>query len=89
MTDFKVSHRYATSLLEDSVEKNKLEVITSNMILLSNTLKENTKLQLALESPVIKQEVKSSILKEIFKSVFDEDTFKFINFVIEKKRESL
>ena len=89
MTDFKVSHRYATSLLEDSVEKNKLEAITADMILLSNTLKDNTKLQLALESPVIKPGVKSSILKEIFKDVFDEDTFKFIDFVIEKKRESL
>jgi len=89
MTDFKVSHRYATSLLEDSVEKNKLEVITADMILLSTTLKENTNLQSALESPVIKQEVKSSILKEIFKDVFDNDTFKFINFVIEKQRESL
>jgi len=89
MTDFKVSHRYATSLLEDSVEKNKLEVITSNMILLSDTLKDNTKLQLALESPVIKPEIKASILKEIFKDVFDEDTFKFIDFVIEKKRENL
>ncbi len=89
MTDFKVSHRYATSLLEDSVEKNKLEAITADMILLSNTLKDNTKLQLALESPVIKPEVKSSILKEIFKDLFDEDTFKFIDFVIEKKRESL
>ena len=89
MTDFKVSHRYATSLLEDSVEKNKLEVVTADMILLSKTLKDNPKLQSALESPVIKPVVKSSILKEIFKSVFDEDTFKFIDFVIEKKRESL
>ena len=89
MTDFKVSHRYATSLLEDSVEKNKLEAITADMILLSKTLKDNIKLQLALESPVIKPGVKSSILKEIFKDVFDEDTFKFIDFVIEKKRESL
>ncbi len=89
MTDFKVSHRYATSLLEDSVEKNKLEAITADMILLSNTLKDNPKLQSALESPVIKPEVKSSILKEIFKDVFNQDTFKFIDFVIEKKRESL
>ena len=89
MADFKVSHRYATSLLEDSIEKNKLEAITADMTLLSNTLKANSKLQLALESPVIKAEVKSSILKEIFKSAFDEDTFKFIDFVIEKKRESL
>ena len=89
MTDFKVSHRYATSLLEDSVEKNKLEAITADMILLSKTLKDNIKLQLALESPVIKPGVKSSILKEIFKDVLDEDTFKFIDFVIEKKRESL
>lgn len=89
MTDFKVSHRYATSLLENSVEKNKLQVITGDMKLLSNTLKDNVKLQLALESPVVKPEVKSSILKEIFKDFFDRDTFKFIDFVIEKKREDL
>ncbi len=89
MTDFKVSHRYATSLLENSVEKKKLEIITGDMKLLSSTLRDNTKLQLALESPVIKPEIKSSILKEIFKDSFDKDTFKFIDFVIEKKRENL
>jgi F-type H+-transporting ATPase subunit delta len=89
MADFKVSHRYATSLLENSVENNKLELITADIILLSKTLKDNIKLQSALESPVIKEEVKSSILKEIFKDKFDKDTFKFIDFVIEKKRENL
>lgn len=89
MTDFKVSHRYASSLLEDSVEKNNLAAITKDMTILLNTLKKNNRLQLALESPVIKPEVKSSILNEVFKDYFDKDTFKFINFVIDKKREDL
>lgn len=89
MADIKVSHRYATSLLETAIEKNKLDKVSVDMLLLVDVLEENKKLQLALESPVIKPEVKSAVMREIFKEKFDSDSLSFIDFVIGKNRENL
>jgi F-type H+-transporting ATPase subunit delta len=89
MANLKVSHRYATSLIETAIEKNKLDKISSDMILLLDALKDYRTLQLMLDSPVVRPEIKNNILKEIFSSKFDPDSLNFLNFVIEKKRENL
>ena len=89
MANLKVSHRYATSLIETAIEKNKLDKISSDMILLLDALNDNKALQLMLNNPVIRPEIKGNILKEIFSSKFDSESLNFLNFVIEKKRENL
>jgi F-type H+-transporting ATPase subunit delta len=89
MADFRILHRYATSLLETTLEKNNLDVITSDIKLLVETLDENRQLQLALESPVIKPETKLSILKEIFETKVSKDSMDFIEFIVIKRREDL
>jgi F-type H+-transporting ATPase subunit delta len=89
MANLKVSHRYASSLIETAIEKNKLDKISSDMILLLDALNDNKALQLMLDNPVIRPEIKSNILKEIFSSKFDAESLNFLNFVIEKKRENL
>jgi len=89
MADFRILHRYATSLLETTLEKNNLDVITSDIKLLVDTLDESRQLQLALESPVIKPETKLSILKEIFQTKVSKDSMDFIEFIVIKRREDL
>ena len=89
MADFRILHRYATSLLESALEKNNLDTITSDIRLLVDTLDQNRQLQLALESPVIKPETKLSILREIFENKVSKDSMNFIEFVIVKRREDL
>lgn len=89
MADFRILHRYATSLLETAIEKNNLEVVTSDIRLLVNTLDQNRNLQLMLDSPVVRPETKLSILKEIFDNKISKDSMTFIEFIISKSRESL
>ncbi|MBT8379248.1 MAG: ATP synthase F1 subunit delta [Ignavibacteria bacterium] len=89
MANLKVSHRYATSLIETAIEKNKLDKVSSDMILLLEALKDSKQLKLMLDNPVIRPELKEKILKEIFTSKFDSDSLNFLSFVIEKKRENL
>jgi len=89
MSDFRVLHRYAISLLETAIEKNNLDVITNDLHLLVDTLKQNKKLELMLESPVIRPELKFKILDEIFGKKISKDSMNFIEFVISKKRENL
>lgn len=89
MADFRVLHRYATSLLETAIEKNNLDVVTSDIQLMVETLLQNKKLELMLESPVIRPELKLKILKEIFEEKISKETIEFVEFVVLKKREDL
>jgi F-type H+-transporting ATPase subunit delta len=89
MADSRILHRYATSLLETVLEKNNLDVVTSDIMLLVKTLDQNRKLQLMLESPVVRPELKLNILKEIFSEKISKESMDFVEFVISKKRESL
>lgn len=89
MADFRVLHRYATSLLETAIEKKNLEAVTSDIQLIVETLKQSKQLENMLESPVIKPELKLKILKEIFINKISIETMDFIQFVISKKRENL
>ena len=89
MADFRVLHRYATSLLETAIEKNNLEIIASDIDLLVKTMKKSRELHLMLNSPVIRPETKLNILKEIFSKKISKDSMAFIDFIVSKKRENL
>lgn len=89
MADFRILHRYATSLLETALEKRNLDLITTDIQLLVETLEESRELQLMLESPVVRPELKLSILKEVFSEKISKDTMDFIEFLVSKKRENL
>ena len=64
MANLKVSHMYATSLIETAIEKNKHDKISSDMILLLDANKDNSTLQLIHDSPILIHENKNNILKE-------------------------
>ena len=89
MADFRILHRYATSLLETSLEKNNLEVVTSDIQLLVQTLEQSKELKSMLKSPVVRPETKLNILREIFGKKMSKESMDFVEFVISKKRESL
>ncbi len=89
MSEFKVSYRYANSFLTEMVAANKLQTVSEDVTLVFNTLKENSELRIVLSSPVVKSEIKYSILEEIFKEKISTDTMKFINFIVNKGRENV
>lgn len=89
MTETKVSSRYASSFLRNSIEKNNLEKSASDMSIILNSFESSRELQLAMKSPVIKSEIKESILIGIFSGKIDIETMNFLKFIIRKGRESL
>jgi F-type H+-transporting ATPase subunit delta len=89
MQDHKVSLRYASSLLDSAIEKKNLDSVSNDMELVFNTLEGKNQLNVMLRSPVIKPQVKSSILNEIFKTKITGDSLSFLQFVVDKKREDL
>ncbi len=89
MAEQRVSARYASSLLELSVQKNMLDAISNDVELVSSVLKQNPNLSRMLENPVIRTELKSSIIEEIFKNKINSETMDFLLFVVKKKREEI
>ncbi|MFO7446102.1 MAG: ATP synthase F1 subunit delta [Ignavibacteriaceae bacterium] len=87
MADYKVSLRYAISLLETAKEKKNVDTVSTDMELVVSVIDSNRHLKLMLDSPVVKPKVKKSILSDIFRGKIDEDSLKFIVFVVEKNRE--
>jgi F-type H+-transporting ATPase subunit delta len=89
MAEQKVSARYASSLLDSAIEKNQLDAVSNDIDFISSVLKHNPNLVRMLENPVLKTEMKSSILEEIFKTKINSETMEFILFVVKKKREEI
>jgi F-type H+-transporting ATPase subunit delta len=89
MAEYKVSKRYANSLLQTSIDANNLEAASEDIELIVNTLKQNHKLQLMLENPVVKSALKLSILNEVFQDKIGGQTIKFVKFIVDKDREDL
>jgi F-type H+-transporting ATPase subunit delta len=89
MADFRILHRYATSLLETAIEKNNLEVIASDINSISDALDKSRQLQLVLDSPVVRPETKLNIMREIFSNKISKDSMAYVEFIISKNRESL
>ncbi len=89
MSDINIARRYATSLLESAVEKNILDSVSKDVELIASALKANPQLGRVLSSPVIKPQVKLSIMDEIFKSKVSRETIQFVHFLVEKSRENL
>ena len=89
MSEFSVSTRYATALMELAENKNIFEEISGDISLIFNTLYKSPELKVILANPIIKEDKKRAILEEIFKSKISNDMLIFLKFIIEKKRENL
>ena len=89
MISSKVANRYASSLLDIALEKNILDTIYKDVILIIDTFDASNELQRTIVSPVIKPELKISILDELFSKKIGKDTLGFIHFIINKRREEI
>jgi F-type H+-transporting ATPase subunit delta len=89
MSTFGVATRYAQALLETAEEKNKFDRISSDIEIVYNTVDKSKELRNFLKNPIIREEKKLSVIKELFGKHLDSDTINFLLFIVEKKREDL
>lgn len=80
--------RYAKAILQQAGEKNTQEVVFGDMQSVYDTIQNSRDLQLALQSPVIKEEDKRKVLLEVFKNQ-DALTHSLIQVLVNNKRASL
>jgi F-type H+-transporting ATPase subunit delta len=88
MTESRVSHRYAKSLIDLSLEKGQLEQVREDMQLVHTSVRDSRELELMLKSPVIKTDKKQEVLKAVFGGKIGVLTTEFIDIITRKRRES-
>jgi F-type H+-transporting ATPase subunit delta len=89
MSEFRVSSRYAKSLLELSIEKNALEGVLADMKQLDAIANVNRELGLCLKSPIITFDKKLKVLKALFEATGNAITLAFFDIVARKNRADL
>ena len=89
MRESLAGNRYAKSLIGLAIEKNVLDVIYSDMVLISETVEGSKDLDLLLKSPIVKTDKKQEILTIIFGKNISELTSKFLTLISARKREAI
>lgn len=89
MAESRISTRYASSFLGLALEKGIVERASTDMDMIFNAFSSSAELRSAMKNPVIKVDVKESVLTEIFSKKIDAETMKFVKFVLQKGREDL
>lgn len=89
MREIKLANRYARALFDLAKEKNLVEAIKDDAVLIFNVCKENRDFVLLLQSPVIKDSKKIAIVKDIFEKNLHQLTYKFIIIIARNGREYL
>ncbi|MFD0863088.1 ATP synthase F1 subunit delta [Sungkyunkwania multivorans] len=85
MTGTRAAIRYAKAILSLAKEQKVADAVNEDMLSIKNTIAENEELKDALQNPTIKNELKKSILKEVFAKV-NATTDGLIDVLIENKR---
>ncbi len=89
MSVYRVSYRYANSLMQLALEKGIFNKIAKDAELLFTTFSFSKELRLVLKSPLIKKSDKKNLLSKIFKKKITDETGSFLNFVVDKNREDI
>ena len=84
-----VAYRYARSLMALALEKNTVDAVQDDMLLVANTCAESRELQVLLRSPIVKADKKGLILDKIFAGKIGEMTNSFVAILVRKGRETM
>lgn len=89
MSNQRVASRYAKSIMELSLEKERLEEVHGDFQNLTAMVEGSYELRTVLQNPVITSEKKLNVLKALFAKDVDPITMKFFEIISQKKREEI
>jgi len=88
MNESSIAVRYAKALFMLALEKNNLEQVREDMLLVQQVLIDNNRFELYLDSPVIQPSQKRELIKHVFQEHLNTITFNFLDLLIQNKREN-
>ncbi|MFA4867079.1 MAG: ATP synthase F1 subunit delta [Pedobacter sp.] len=89
MSENKAASRYAKSLIDLSTERNALEEIKGDMVLLAQVIDKNPELEAILKNPIVPLNKKAGILENVFGPKVNEVTNAFFKLMVNKGRSAI
>ncbi|MDX1943221.1 MAG: ATP synthase F1 subunit delta [Saprospiraceae bacterium] len=86
MSVARIAHRYAKSLVDLAIERDKLDRVLEDVQSFKEAAK-NRDFYLLMKSPVIHHAKKQQVIEALFKGKYDELTMAFLQILIKKGRE--
>jgi F-type H+-transporting ATPase subunit delta len=86
MSGSRAAIRYAKAILSFALEQQKEVQVNNDMLFVANSIKESEDLQLLLNSPILKSDVKKAALKEVFQKNISSISIGLIDLLVENKR---
>jgi len=86
MRNPKLASRYANALYDFSAEMDQVEMVYHDILYIQEAISVHKELKTVLESPIIKQDKKLKIIKEIFQKDITEIVLNFFTLIIKKRR---
>jgi F-type H+-transporting ATPase subunit delta len=83
----KIARRYAKAFFEFSQEMEKIEEVSRDVQLISDTFQENKELRFAITSPIVLLDKKKAVLDALFKDKVEPLTLQYLQLVLKKRRE--
>jgi F-type H+-transporting ATPase subunit delta len=88
MKNFRVARRYARALMAVAEERNVLDRTAADLEIIGTLVRGSRELRLFLARPIVSEDKKRAVLKELFGPSLGLLTMEFINLLVDKKRES-
>lgn len=89
MKETRVASRYARSLILLARSEGKMEEVRDDMLKVDKVVGDNRDLEVMLNSPVIKADMKAKVLDKVFGEMVSSITHRFMQIVVNKGREHL
>jgi ATP synthase, F1 delta subunit len=83
----KISVRYAKALFSLALEKNKLEDVYADVLVVNQALKDYVQFSQYLKSPVVKPSQKQTLINQTFKDSICDISLNFLGLLVQNKRE--
>lgn len=88
MNDSKISVRYAKALFLLAQEKQMLERVKDDIIVIKSLFDDDKKFELLLENPVLTASEKHALIDKLFKPNFHQYTLSFLHLMVKNRRET-
>ena len=89
MSEYRVSSRYAKSLITLAQEQGILEEVRQDILLFIDVCRKNRDFVMMLKNPVISNDKKNGIIQALFEGRINPITLSFFRIIIQKNREML
>lgn len=86
MEDYRINTNYAKALFLVAADTGQLDDVCQDMRLVNKTCADNHMLNVVFANPIIREDKKIAILKDLFESKVSKVSMLFISFVVKKRR---